>query len=101
MSNVTNPTDAEVEAARVLLAGFTAALGVLAAPPRAAGAQNKRGLVAVDVAALVLGISPTTLQSKTWRTAHGVPCVPIGRLVRYNPTKLLEWAERRRDRSGR
>ena len=52
-----------------------------------------RLLLSTREAADAMGISERTLH--TWVTDHGCPRIKIGRLVRFNPVELLEWASKR------
>jgi excisionase family DNA binding protein len=49
-------------------------------------------------AAKALAISPRTL----WELTHRgeIPCIKIGRAVRYDPADLRAWINARKDRGG-
>lgn len=47
-----------------------------------------------EVAAM-FGVHPKTVE--TWRALHGLPCVVVGRSVRFDPSDVLRWASARKE----
>jgi predicted site-specific integrase-resolvase len=61
--------------------------------------QNSE-LIDESQAAIILGVTPGTLQ--VWRSTgrYSIPFVKVGRLVRYRVSVLNEWLESRTRASG-
>lgn len=57
--------------------------------------MTSRALLKPDEAAAFLAVSPRTLWELTHR--RGLPCVRIGRCLRYRESDLVAWVDKRRE----